>query len=173
MKLTLFDVLSTAAHSVFCSRRVLLMPVKTASWRRRSEPLYRKLTMSPRMSPKPPTPPDQRTSQMPSPSLTARDRSLLTGQTVKHQHPTKRKVLPVNTHQPLQPLRPSSVFIQIVLLLPTESLRTKKTITVTRKRRAKRTIWSRRPQVLVTLSPLQILEGTTAPHKLKVPEPPR
>lgn len=140
------------------------MPVKTVSWRQRSEPPYRRPTTSPQMSPKPPIPPDQMTNRTQSLSLTARAPSPLMDQTAKRQHPTKRKVLPANTPRSLQPLRHSNVYIRIVPPLPTESLRTKKTTTVTRKRRAKRTTWSPRLLVHVTLSPTQILGGTTVPQ---------
>lgn len=160
----LFEMFSTAAPSVFCSRRVWLTPVKTASWRQRSEPPYRRPTMTPRMSRNPPIPPDQTTNQTQSLSLTARGPSQLMGQIVKHRHPMKRKVLPVNTPRPLRPLQPSSVYILIVPLLPTESLHTKKITTVTRKRRAKRTTWSPQLLVLAILRPMQTLGETTVPQ---------
>lgn len=136
------------------------MPVKTASWRQRSEPPCRRPTMNPQMYLKPLTPLDQRTSQTRSLSLTARDPSQLMAQTVKHQ-------------RPLQPLQRNSVYILIVPLRLTESLRIKKTITVIGRRRAKRTTWSPQLLVPVTLSLIQTLEGTTVPHKLKVSELPR
>lgn len=148
------------------------MPAKTASWRQRSEPPYRRPTMSPQMSQMSLTPLDQRTNQMRSLFLTARDPSLWTAQTAKHQHRTKRKVQAANRHSPPRPPQPSSAYIQTVPLLPTESLRTKKTITVTRKRRAKKTTWSPRLLVLIIHSRMQTLGGTTAPHKPKVLEPP-
>lgn len=150
------------------------MPVKTVSWRQRSEPPYRRPTTSPQMPPKPPIPPDQTMNQMQSLSLTARVPSLLMAQTANCQYPTKRKVLPANTPRSLRPLWPSSVYIPIVLLHPTESLRTKKTTTVTRKRRAKRTTWSPQLLVHVILSLTQILEGTTVlqqPKALDLPRP--
>lgn len=156
------------ADSVFCSRRVWLTPVKTVSWKQRSEPPCRRPTTSPRMSLKPQIPPDQTTSQMLSLSLTARVLCLLTAQTAKRQYPTKRKVLPANTPQSFLSLQPSSVYILIVPHLPTESLRTKKTTTVTRKRKAKRTTWSPRLLFLVILSLMLILEGTTVPQRQKV-----
>lgn len=158
---------SAAADCVYCFRRVLLMPVKTASWRRQSEPPYRRPTMSPQMSLTPLTPPDQRTNPMQSRFLTARDPSLSMAQTVKHRHRTKRKVQPANRRRRPQP---SSAYIQTVPLLPTESLHTKKTITVTRKRRAKKTTWSPRLLVLFIPNRMQTLGGTTAPHKPKVLE---
>lgn len=149
------------------------MPVKTVSWRQRSEPPYRRPTTSPQMPLKPPIPPDQTTNRMRSLSLTARVPSLLMAQTVKCQYPTKRKVPPANTPRCLRPLRLSSVYILIVRLPPTESLRTKKTTTVTRKRRAKRTTWSPQRPFLVILSTKQILGGTTVPQHLKVLDLPR
>ncbi len=149
------------------------MQVKTVSWRQRSEPPYRRLTTSPQMPPKPRIPPDQTTTRMQSLSPTARVPFPLMAQTAKCQRPTKRKVQPANTPRFLQPLQPSSVYIPIVQLPPTESLRTKKTTTVTRKRRAKRTTLSPQLPVLVTLSPKQILEGTTVPKQLKALDPPR
>lgn len=149
------------------------MPARTVSWRRRSEPPYRRPTTSPQMPLKSPIPPDQMTNRMQSLSLTARVPSLSMAQTAKCQYPSKRKLLPANTRRSLRPLRPSSVYIPIVPLLPTESLRTKKTTTVTRKRRVKRTTWSRLLLVLVILSLTQIPEGTTVPQRPKTLDLPR
>lgn len=149
------------------------MPVKTVSWRQRSEPPYRRPTTSPQMPPNLPIPPDQTTNQTRSLSLTARVPSLSMAQTAKRRHPTKRKVLSANTLRSLPPLRPSSVYIPIVPLLPTESLHTKKTTTVTRRRRAKRTTWSPQLLVLVILSLKQILEVTTVPQRPKALDLPK
>lgn len=147
------------------------MPVKTVSWRQQSELLYKRPTTSPQMSPNPPILLDQTMNLMQSLSLTAKGLSLLTAQTARRQHPMKRKVRPANTlRPPLQPLQPSSVFILIAPLLPTENHRTKKTTTVTRKRRAKRTTWSPRLPGLVIPSLIQTLVGITAPHYLKAQE---
>lgn len=145
------------------------MPVKTVSWRQRSEPPCRRPIMSPQMSQKPLIHPDQMTSQTLSLFLTAKVLSLLMAQTVKRQYPTKRKLLPANTTQSLLSLRLSSVYILIVPLLPTESLRTKKITTVIRKRTAKRTTWRPLLLFLVILSLKLILEGTTFPQQQKVP----
>lgn len=144
------------------------MPVKTVSWRQRSEPPCKRHITSPQMSPKPPTPPDQTTNQTLSLSLTARVLFLLMAQTVKRQYPMKRKVLPANTPWSLLSLRLSSAYIPIVPLLPTESPHTKKTTTVTRKRKAKRTTWSPRLLFPVILSLMLNLEGTTVPQQQKV-----
>lgn len=149
------------------------MPVKTVSSRQRSEPPYRRPTTSLRMPPKPRIPRDQMTTQMQSLSLTARVPSLSMAQTVKCLYPTKRKAQPENTHHLLQPLQPSSVCIPIVQPPPTESHRTKKTTTVTRKKRAKRTTWSLQPLVLVLRSLKQIREGTTAQQRLKALDLPK
>lgn len=110
--------------------------------------------------------PDQMTNRMQSLFLTARVRSLSMAQTAKRQAATKRRAPAANTHRCRWPAHPSSVCSPIVCPPPTESLHTKKTITVTRKRRAKRTIWNiqRLPPVLLALR--QILQ-TTAPHRLK------
>lgn len=143
------------------------MQVKTVSWRQRSEPHYRRPTTSPQMPPKPQIPPDQTMSRTRSLSPTARVPFLSMAQTVKCQYPTRRKVPAVNPLHSFRPLQPSSVCILIVPLPPTESLRTKKTTTVTRKRRAKRTTWSLQPLFLVILSPKQTLAGTTVPQHLK------
>lgn len=147
------------------------MPVKTASWRQRSEPPYRRPTMTLQMSLKPPTPHDQRMNPKLSLSRTARDPSPLTAQTAKRQRHTKREVLQANTQRVLRSPLPS-VYILIVPLPPTENPRTKRTITATKKRRAKRTTWS--PQLLVHFLLLlkQTLEEITAPHKPKAPERP-
>lgn len=147
------------------------MPVKTVSWRQQSEPPYRRPTTSPQMPRKLPIPPGQMTNQMQSLSLTVRVPSLLMAQTVKF--PTKRKVPPANTPRSLWPLRPSSVFNLRVRLPPTESLHTKKTTTVTKKRRAKKTTWSPQLLVHVILSPKQTLERTTVPQHLKMLDLPR
>lgn len=144
------------------------MPVKTVSWRPQSEPPYRRPTTIPQMSQKPQIPRDQMTTPMQSLSLTARVPSLWMARTAKCQNPRKRKVLLANTPRPLLPLQLSSVFIPIVRLLATESLRTKKTTTVTRKRRAKRTTWSPRQPVLVILCLTPILQGTPVQQPLKV-----
>lgn len=149
------------------------MPVKTVSWRQRSEPPCRRPTTSPQMPRKLQIPPDQTTNQMQSLSLTVRVPSLLIAQTVKCQYPTKRKVPPANTRRSLWPLQPNSVFILRVRLPPTESLRTKKTIIVTKKRRAKRTTWNPQLLVHVILSPKQTLERTTVPQHLKMLDLPR
>lgn len=154
-------------HRVFCCRRVWLMQVKTVSWRQRSEPHYRRPTTSPQMHPKSQIPPDLTTSRTRSLSLTARVPFLLMAQTVKCQYPTRRRVPAVNPLRSFRSRQPSSVYILIVPLPPTESLRTKKTTTVTRKRRAKRTTWSPQRLFLVTLSPKPTLEGTTVPRHLK------
>lgn len=143
------------------------MPVKTVSWRQQSEPLYRRPTTSPQMSLKPQIPLDQKTNQMQSRSPTARVPSLSMAQTVKRQYLMKIKLLPPNTPQPLRPLQHSNVYNLIARPPPTESLHTKKTTTVTRKKRAKRTTWSRRPLLPVTLSLSLILEGTTVPQRQK------
>lgn len=142
------------------------MPVKTVSWRQQSEPRYRRPTMSPQMPQKPPIPQDQMTNQMRSLSLTARVPSLLMALTARHQPPTKRKVPPANTRRSLCPARPNSVYSPIVRPLPTESLHTKKTTIVTRKKRAKRTIWSLPLLLPVILGLRQILQ-TTVPQHLK------
>lgn len=142
------------------------MLVKTVSWRQQSEHRYRRPTMSPQMPQKPPIPPDQMTNRTRSLSLTARVPSLSTALTARHQPPTKRKVPPANTRLSLCPARPSSVYSPIVRPLPTESLRTKKTTIVTRKRRAKRTIWSLQLLLPVILGLRQILQ-TTVPQHLK------
>lgn len=144
-----------------------MTPVKTVSLRQQSEPPFRRPTTSPQMPRKSLIPPGQMTNQTQSLSLTARVLSLSMARTAKRQYPTKRKVPPANTPRCPRPLQPSSVFIPIVRPPLTESLHTKKTTTVTRKRRAKRTTWSPRLLVLVILSPKQILEGTTAPHQQK------
>lgn len=149
------------------------MPVKTVSWRQQSEPPCRRPTTSPQMPRKLQIPPDQTTNQMQSLSLTVRVPSLLIAQTVKCQYPTKRKVPPANTRRSLWPLQPNSVFILRVQLPPTESLRTKKTIIVTKKRRAKRTTWNPQLLVHVILSPKQTLERTTVPQHLKMLDLPR
>lgn len=149
------------------------MPVRTVSLRQRSEPPYRRPTTSPQMPPKPQIPPDRTTNRMRSLFLTARVPSLSMAQTTKCQHPTKRKVPPANTPRSLWPLCPSSVCILTVPLPPTESLRTKKTTTVTRKKRAKRTTWSPQLLVLVILKLKQILEGTTVPQRPKALDLPR
>lgn len=124
--------------------------------------------MSPQMSLKPQIPPDLKTNQMLSLSLIARVLSLLMAQTAKHHYPTTRKVLPASTTQSLLSLQPSSVYIRIVPHLHTESLHTKKTTTVTRKRKAKRTTWN--PQLLffVILSLMVILEGSAVLRQMKV-----
>lgn len=140
------------------------MPVKTVSWRQRSELPYKRPTTSPQMFPIPPTLPDQTMTRTQSLSLTARGPFLLMAQTARRRHPTKRKVRAANTRRLRRRLQPSRAFIPIVPLLLTENRRTKKTTTVTRKRRAKRTTWSRRPLVLVILSLIQTLVGTTVPH---------
>lgn len=151
------------------------MPVKTVSWRQRSEPPYRRPTTSPQTLPKSPIPPDpkkKKKNPMQSLSPTARVPSPSMAQTAKCQHPTRR-VLPANTRRSLRPVRLSSVYIPIVPLLPIESLHTKKTTTVTRRRRAKRTTWS--PQLLlllVILSLTEMLEATTVPQRRKAPDHP-
>lgn len=147
------------------------MPVKTVSWRQRSEPPYRRPTTSPQMPPKLPIPPDQMMNQTQSLSLTAKVPFLLMARTAKCQHRTKRKALPANTPRSRRPLQPSSVYILIVPLLPIENLRTKKTTTVTRRRTVKRTTWS--PQLFVILSLTPTLEVTTVPQRPKAPDLPR
>lgn len=149
------------------------MPAKTVSWRRLSEPPCRRPTTSLQMRPKPPTPPGQTTNQTRSLFLTARVQSPSMAQTAKRPYPTKRKLLPSNTPSSPRPLRLSNVCIPIVQLLPTESLRTKKTTTVTRKRRAKRTTWSPQLLPLVIFTQKQILEGTTVPQQRKAQDLPR
>lgn len=166
-----FWLLISIAHSAFSCRRVWSTPVKTVSWRQRSEPLYRRRTTSPQMSQKPLTPHGQMTNQMKSLSLAVRVPSQLTTRTAKRQYPTKRKVLLANTPQFLRSLWPSSVYNPIVPLLPTESLHTKKTTTVTRKRSAKRTTWSPHLLVLVILSLKPIRGGASVPQQQKVPVP--
>lgn len=136
-----------------------MTPVKTASWRQRSEPRYRKPTTSPRTPPRRRTPRDQKTTPTKRPSPTAKDPSPSTAPTANHRRPSP-------------PRRPSSVSNPTARPLPTESPRTKKTITVTKRRRAKRTIWNLRLQ-LVILNPMPTLEGSTAPHKQKVRHLPR
>lgn len=148
------------------------MPAKTASWRRRSEPPYRRPTMTPPMSPKHPTPPAQRTNQTRSLSRTARDPSPLMAQTVKHQRRTKTKVPQANARQTRCSPAPSRVYIRIAPLPPTKNLPTKRTITVTKRRRAKRTTWSLQPEVRFMLRLKLIPEGITAPPKPKLLEPP-
>lgn len=128
--------------------------------------------MTRQMSTKHPTPPDQRTNPTQSLSRTARDPFLLTAQTVKHQHHTKRKVLQANTHRALWSPPPTSAYIPIVPLPPTENLHTKRTITATKKRRAKRTTWSPQLQVRFILRLKLTLEGITAPLKPKRLQPP-
>lgn len=135
------------------------MPVKTASWRQRSEPRYRKPTMSPRMSLRPKTPRDQKTIRTRRPSPTAKDPSLSTAQTVNHPRPSL-------------PQRPSNVSNLTAQLLPIESPRTKKTITVTKRRRAKRTIWNLQLQFVI-LNLMLTPEGTTVPPQRKVRHLPR
>lgn len=153
---------------VFCSRRVWSTPVRTVSWRQRSEPPFKRRIMSPQMSLNPRIPPDQTTNRMLSLSLTARVPCLLMAQTVKRPYPTKRKFLPANTPQSLLSLRHSSAYIPIVPRLPTENPLTKKTTTVTRRRKARRTTWSPRLLFLVTLSLMLILGGITVPQQQKV-----
>ena len=143
------------------------MPVKTVSWRQQSEPPYRRPTTSPQMSLTPQIPRDQMTTPTQSLSPTARVPSLWMSRTVKCQNPRKRKVLPANTRRPLPPPRLSNVFTPIIRLLATESLRTKKTTTVTKKRRAKRTTWSPQLPLLVILHLTQILQGTPVQQQLK------
>lgn len=143
------------------------MPAKTASWRQQSEPLYRRPTTSPQMSLKPQILRVRRTNQTQSLSLTARAPSLLMAQTVKHQYLMKIKLLPPNIPRPPRPPLCSNVYSLIARPPPTESLRTKKTTTVTRKRRVKRTTWSRRPLLPAILRLTQILEGTTVPRQQK------
>lgn len=147
------------------------MPVKTVSWRQQSEPPYRRHTTSLQMSLKPQIPRDQMTTPMQSLSPTARVPSLWMARTAKCQKHRKRKVQPANTPQPLLPHRLSSVFTRIIHLLATESLRTKKTTTVTRKRRAKRITWSLRLAVLVILPLTQNLQGTPVQQQLKTRGP--
>ena len=147
------------------------MPVKTVSWRQRSEPPYRRRTTSPRMLRKPLIPPDPRRNRTQSLSLTARVPSLSTVQTASCQRPMKKKVLPANTPRFLRSLRPSNVYIPIVPPLPIESLQTKKTTTVTRRRRVKRITWSL--QLLVILSLTQTLEETTVPRPQKALDLPK
>lgn len=150
------------------------MPAKTVSWRQRSEPPYRRPTTSPQMPPKSPIPPRPKTKNpMQSLSLTARVPSLSTAQTAKCQHLTMRKVFPANTPRSRRPMRLSSVSIPIVPLRPTESLHTKKTTTVTRRRRAKRTTWSPQLAALVILSPTPNPEETTVPRSQRALDHPR
>lgn len=122
--------------------------------------------MSPQVPQMSQIPPDRMTNRKQSLFLTARVPSLSMALTAKHQPATKKKAPAANTHRCHWPAHPSSVCSPTVCPPPTESLHTKKTITVTRKRRAKRTIWSiqRLPPVLLALR--QILQ-TTAPHHLK------
>lgn len=141
------------------------MPVKTVSWKQPSEPPSKRPTTSPLMSLMLLIPLDQTKTRMQSLSLTVRVPSLLMAQTMKHQNPRKREALPVNTPQPLQQPQPNSVFTPTALLLATESPPIKKTIIVTRRRRAKRTTWS--PQLLVPVFMTKILEGTTVPQQAK------
>lgn len=148
------------------------MQVKTVSWKQRSEPPYRRPTTSPQTLLKRLTPPDQTTNQMQSLSRTVRDPFLWMAQTVKCQYPMKRKAPPANTPRSPRSQPPSNAYIPIVQFL-TESRRTKKTVTVTRRRRAKRTIWSPQPLLLVIPGLKQILEETTAPQRLKVQDLPR
>lgn len=150
----------------FHCRKVWLTPVKTVSLRQQSGPRYRRPTTSPQVPQMSQIHPDQMTNLMRSPSLTARVQSLSMALTAKRQHATKRKALAANTHRCRWPARPSSVCRPIVCPPPTESLHTKKTITVTRKRRAKRTIWSIQLLLHVPLGLRQILQ-TTAPRHLK------
>lgn len=110
--------------------------------------------------------PDQMTNLMRSPSLTARVQSLSMVLTAKRHPATKRKAPAANTHRCRWPVRPNSVCRPIVCPPPTESLHTKKTITVTRKRRAKRTIWNIQLLLHVLLGLRQILQ-TTAPRHQK------
>lgn len=134
--------------------------------------------MSPQMLPKPPTLQDQTTNQMQRLSLTVRVPSHLMAQTVKCHYPRKRSVRSANTPRLFLLLQPSSVSTLIVRLPPTESLLTKKIITVTRKKKAKRTTWSPQLLVHVILGLKQILEGTIVHQELHVldlrrPAPPK
>lgn len=142
------------------------MPVKTVSWRRRSEPRYRRPTTSPQVPQMSQIPPDQMTSRMRSLFPTAMVPSPSTALTAKRRPVTRKKVPAANTCPCRCPAHLSRVCSPIVCPPPTKSLHTRKTITVTRRRRAKRTIWS----ILCLLHVLPALRRTpqtTAPHHLK------
>lgn len=153
----------------FNCRKVWSMLVKTVSWRRQSGPRYRKPTTSPRVPQTSQIPPDQMTNRMRSLFPTARVPSLLMDLTPKRQPVMKKKVPAANTHRCHWPTHPSSVCSPTVCPPPTKSLHIRKTITATRRRRAKRIIWSiqRLPPVLPALRPIP---QTTAPHHLKAPD---
>lgn len=150
----------------FHCRKVWLTLVKTVSLRQRSGPRYRRPTTSPQVPQMSQIHPDQMTNLMRSPSLTARVQSLSMALTAKCHPATKRKAPAANTHRCRWPVRPSSVCRPIVCPPPTESLRIKKTITVTRKRRAKRTTWNIQLFLHILLGLRQILQ-TTAPRRPK------
>lgn len=148
------------------------MPVKTVSWRRRSGPRYRRPTTSPQVPQMSQIPPDRTTIRMQSLSLTARVPSRSMARTGRRRPATKKKAPAANTRRCPWPAHPSSVCSPIACPPPTESLRTKRTITVTRKRRAKRTTWSIQ-RLLPVLLALRQIPQTTAPHRPKAPDLPR